>query len=126
MVGASSIDIEQFERRLIAERSELAAELPRVGQLVEMFPRTEVVDPEDLSVHLSDRDVTLDIIDRKTTRLALVDAALGRLADGTFGECGMCGDQIAPKRLAADPAVALCIECQQRLEDRSSRRFPEL
>jgi DnaK suppressor protein len=125
-VGASRIDIEHFERRLIAERTGLASELPRVGQLVEMFPRTEVVDPEDLSVHLSDRDVTLDIIDRKSSRLALVDAALGRLADGTYGECGTCGDQISPKRLDADPAVALCIECQQQLEERSGRRFPEL
>jgi DnaK suppressor protein len=123
---ATRIDFEYFERRLTAERAVLAAELPRVGQLVEMFPRTEVVDPEDLSVHLSDRDVTLDIINRRTTRLALLDAALARLEDGTFGECGVCDEFIAPARLEADPAVPLCIVCQQRLEDRGRDRFPEL
>jgi DnaK suppressor protein len=125
-VGASRIDIAYFERRLTVERAGLVAELPRVGQLVEMFPRTEVVDPEDLSVHLSDRDVTLDIINRRTSRLARIDAALARVSDGSFGECLTCGEAIAFARLEADPAVALCIGCQQQLEDRSQIRYPDL
>jgi len=125
-MGASSVDIAQFERRLIEERAELVADLPRVGQLVEMFPRAEVVDPEDLSVHLSDRDVALDIIDRKSNRLLIVDAALARVADGSYGHCTSCDEKIAPARLNADPAVATCVTCQQSIEDRARHRFPEM
>jgi DnaK suppressor protein len=125
-VGVSRIDSKQFEERLSAERAELAADIPRVGQLADMFPRAEVVDPEDLSVHLTDRDVTLDIIDRRQSRVALIDAALARLTDGTYGECLTCGEQIAPARLSADPAVALCIACQQSLEDRGASKYPEM
>jgi DnaK suppressor protein len=125
-MGATRVDIERLERRLNEERASLVAELPRVGQIVEMFPRTEVMDPEDLSVHLSDRDVTLDIIARKSSRLALVDGALSRMAAGAFGACTGCDEPITPARLEADPAVALCVSCQQSVEDRRALRFPEM
>ena len=48
---------------------------------------------------------------RRQQELARIDAALARLADGTFGECLTCGEPIAPKRLHADPTVPVCIDC---------------
>ena len=46
--------------------------------------------------------------------LAEVDAALGKLDAGTFGQCERCGQEIAPARLEAKPAARLCIECAAR------------
>lgn len=43
--------------------------------------------------------------------LQRIDAALQRIAEGTYGYCIECDDEIAPKRLEADPAAALCIDC---------------
>ncbi len=37
--------------------------------------------------------------------------ALGRLDNGTYGECVQCGELIAPARLNARPEAALCIRC---------------
>ena len=37
-----------------------------------------------------------------------VDAALARLADGSYGICVTCGDRIADERLAASPTAATC------------------
>ena len=42
-------------------------------------------------------------------RLAEVDGALGRLAEGTYGVCEVCGDPIAPARLEARPTTDRCI-----------------
>src|SRR6186713_1155860 len=56
------------------------------------------------------RDLALR--DRAMQQLALVNAALGRLADGTFGACLRCGQPIAPERLEALPWAAYCISCQ--------------
>lgn len=44
-------------------------------------------------------------------RLGEVDAAMARLDVGAYGMCGRCGQPIAPERLAARPAAALCIIC---------------
>lgn len=48
---------------------------------------------------------------RRTEALRRIDQALARLDAGTYGECVACGEEIAPKRLALDPAVATCLEC---------------
>ncbi len=38
-------------------------------------------------------------------------AALARLAEGEYGYCTDCGEEIVPGRLAADPAIARCADC---------------
>jgi RNA polymerase-binding transcription factor DksA len=52
--------------------------------------------------------------------LADVEAALGRLATGSYGECVDCGEPIAPARLRAYPAATRCIECQGAYEKREA------
>ena len=63
------------------------------------------------------RDLALR--DRSEAHLVLVDEALARLDDGTFGACLRCGEPIAPARLEALPWAAYCIDCQ-RLVDRGA------
>ena len=40
-------------------------------------------------------------------------AALRRIDEGTFGVCLHCEEDITPKRLAAVPWTAFCIQCQE-------------
>lgn len=37
-----------------------------------------------------------------------VDAALIRLADGSYGSCSVCGERIADERLAELPTIGTC------------------
>jgi DnaK suppressor protein len=122
----SAAPARRLAERLVAERRELTADLPRVGELAELFPKGDVQDPEDLSVQDTQRDVALDIVDRRSSRIRLIDAALARIADGTYGTCVECGEPVSPARLEADPAVALCITCQRKAEEGMPMRMPEL
>ncbi|MDC3235149.1 TraR/DksA C4-type zinc finger protein [Candidatus Puniceispirillum sp.] len=49
--------------------------------------------------------------DRRQQRLAALAAALLRIEAGDYGYCLKCDDEIAARRVAADPAVSLCIGC---------------
>jgi DnaK suppressor protein len=51
------------------------------------------------------------LLERARSRLAEVDLALGRVADGSYGTCGQCGQPISAGRLAARPAARTCISC---------------
>lgn len=51
---------------------------------------------------------------RRRDEIARIDAALKRLEAGDFGYCVRCGEEIGEKRLALDPAIALCIDCASR------------
>ena len=48
---------------------------------------------------------------RRAEALRRIDQALARLDAGTYGACVVCGEDIAPKRLALDPALATCLDC---------------
>jgi DnaK suppressor protein len=48
--------------------------------------------------------------------LAMVEGALSRIREGSFGECISCGNEINAKRLEAVPWTRHCIECQEKLE----------
>jgi DnaK suppressor protein len=48
--------------------------------------------------------------------LQMVDSALERIREGTYGECISCGDEINLKRLQAVPWTRYCISCQEKLE----------
>jgi len=50
---------------------------------------------------------------RLRTRQRKLEAALNRVAAGTFGRCCACQADIEPERLHADAAAVFCPECAE-------------
>jgi DnaK suppressor protein len=48
---------------------------------------------------------------RRSVAMRRIDQALARIDAGSYGECVVCGDPIAPERLAIDPAFLTCVAC---------------
>lgn len=46
--------------------------------------------------------------------ISQINAALTRIAEGTYGECATCGEPVGEKRLEAIPHAAQCISCASR------------
>ena len=63
----------------------------------------------NISIHLHERD-----------RIALysIEKALGKISEGTYGQCEACSEEIAARRLQARPFTNLCIDC---MEDQESK-----
>ena len=51
------------------------------------------------------------LLDRARKRVADLEAAARRAADGSYGRCISCGNEIGSERLSALPATQLCIGC---------------
>lgn len=66
--------------------------------------------PGDLGTETFERERDLAIDDLMSQQLAEVEAALGRLADGSYGLCEVCGESIPFERLQALPAAKCCVE----------------
>jgi len=58
--------------------------------------------------------------DGMALRARQVRAALARVAEGTYGECVSCEENVGYRRLEARPEAPFCIACQSRSE-RGSR-----
>ncbi|HEY7402737.1 MAG TPA: TraR/DksA family transcriptional regulator [Candidatus Angelobacter sp.] len=50
--------------------------------------------------------------------LALVEAAIGRIREGTFGNCLNCEQEISLARLNAVPWSRYCITCQELIVEK--------
>ena len=61
-------------------------------------------------------DVGLAEIDRDLDELRAIDAALLRMADGSYGICEACDRPIDVKRLNLTPQALRCIDCQTIFE----------
>lgn len=54
--------------------------------------------------------------EHNAAQLRIVKHALAKFADGSYGVCENCGEQIGLSRLNARPEARLCIACQTRME----------
>ena len=71
-----------------------------------------VPDPGDESVQSLIQDLDQAEARRDLRELQSMDAAHRRIADGSYGTCIDCGQDIGFARLRATPAAERCIQCQ--------------
>ncbi|MCL4800891.1 MAG: TraR/DksA C4-type zinc finger protein [Burkholderiales bacterium] len=81
-------------------------------------PAPEVDDPplEDAIADLEDAEAARDL-----QELRELDAALARIADGTYDRCIDCGRDVGVERLGALPTTLRCVDCQRRDEARPAQ-----
>ena len=72
----------------------------------------------DAAAGTLDREIDYTLEGHSEQVLEQIEAALGRIEDGTFGTCTNCGKPIAEDRLEARPWANLCIDCQRNAERR--------
>jgi RNA polymerase-binding transcription factor DksA len=63
---------------------------------------------------LQEETLNLGINEVLYSQLREVEEALVRLDLGEYGNCGGCGDPIAPNRLRSVPWTAYCLGCQEK------------
>ncbi len=60
-------------------------------------------------------DEVLDALENSALdEVALIRAALQRIADGAYGDCATCGQKIGKNRLEALPSTPQCIDCAKQ------------
>ena len=106
-----------FRRKLIAWREDLLREsrdtLAALQSENENHP-----DLADRASSETDRAIELRARDRQRKLISKIEAALGRLDDGSYGYCEETGEPISLKRLDARPIATLSVEAQERHERR--------
>jgi DnaK suppressor protein len=101
-----------FQEMLERKEAELAGVLrKREGITIE-----KSADQMDEIQYATERDLAIRNVDRETSLLREVKDALRRIHSGCFGICIDCESAISPKRLAAVPWAACCIQCQDVAE----------
>ena len=118
-------ELEKYKKILEAKREELARGLRNRDEIaIEKTP--DALDEVQLA---GERELAIRNLDRESNLLRQVRMALARLADGSYGTCLHCDEEIQPKRLDAVPWTRYCIRCQEaadRHEFESQESLDEL
>ena len=108
-------DREKIQSSLTAKHEELSrAAARREGIAIE-----RTADALDETQSAAARELTTRGLELEAKLLRNVRLALARIANGTYGTCLECEEEISQKRLQALPWAALCITCQEHA-DRNS------
>ncbi|MGC1172106.1 TraR/DksA family transcriptional regulator [Polaromonas sp.] len=109
-----------YRQQLLAQRTALLAQISaqrggvvsRADAAAEHFGQ-----PEDSRAQVAtEREIEFALGERETAELAAIDAALGRIEAGSYGQCTDCGVSIPAARLQASPEAQRCIPCQEKVE----------
>ena len=104
------MNISVQKMKLLSRRAEIVSNLAEIEHSLDERP------PNDWEDRASERqgDEVLEALGHvETDELRKIDAALGRIDDGTYGVCPKCGERISDDRLASIPEAALCRYCMR-------------
>lgn len=106
-----------FRRRLLDWKDEILRQTRETLAILHE-DSTQHADLADRATSETDRATELRTRDRQRKLISKIDAALGRIEDGTYGYCEDTGEPIGLKRLDARPIATLSVEAQERHERR--------
>jgi DnaK suppressor protein len=108
--------LDTFKKRLEDRQRELRATVNRTTQDGREADSESAQDIADRAAQSYNKEFLFHQSNNERQLLQMVESALSRIHEGTFGHCISCGEEINPKRLEAVPWTRHCIACQEKLE----------
>ena len=108
-IDMTKTELNKYKTLLETKQAELAGGL-RNREGIAIEKTADALDEVQLA---GERELAIRNLDRESNLLRNVRSALGRMADGSYGVCLHCEEDISTKRLNAVPWTAYCIRCQE-------------
>src|SRR5438128_11810925 len=102
-------ELNKYKTLLETKQAELAGGL-RNREGIAIEKTADALDEVQLA---GERELAIRNLDRESNMLRNVRGALSRIADGSYGICMHCEEDIKIKRLDAVPWAKFCIKCQE-------------
>lgn len=119
MSRLSEAQLHEIEERLAEREAELQSRVREAKEAQAERPSASRSHVEDLAEEGEQRfrnGIEHVELLRDQEELTDIAATRERIADGGYGECIDCGQDIAPQRLAAQPTASRCVICQGAYE----------
>lgn len=117
------VNPDHFKEKLLQKKRECEAQIERLQQETRATADTEVRDEGDDAVTALLASEALEEASVQSRTLQLVNAALGRIADGSYGACLACDRPIETARLEAIPWAEFCLKDQEKRDKKDPAAF---
>lgn len=113
-----------FKEKLHAIRARLRGDVSAMAEVALRKSGMEGSDSNGMPIHMAElgsdnfeQEFTLGLMEAEEDTLTLIEAALDRVAEGSFGKCIECDGPISKARLNAIPYTPVCIRCAEQQEN---------
>ena len=118
--GLATLNTGKLRSRLESERKHLLKDLDDLKPEVQPADVRREGSPfgkrEEEATESFELEKRLALEKQVRTKLAEIDHALSKFANGTYGFCDVCGQPISPERLEALPQANLCLKDKAKQE----------
>jgi DnaK suppressor protein len=113
-------DVETFKRKLLEMRRDLLGQVERKKLYSKEVGEDGIPDSGDVAAYSYSKEVLMGLGENERTKLRLVEEALAKIDEGTYGVCERCEEAIPVKRLELLPFTRYCVQCQTEVERESA------
>ena len=109
-----SSELEFIKKSLLVQKSEILNKHLEFKNM--QTASTKASDEADAVVQDLQDNLNIQLHERDRMSLLLIDKALSKFINETYGQCEACEDLIDVRRLKARPLATLCISCMEDQE----------
>ncbi len=121
-MGDESVDVEEFRALLLALRAEILGDNRQLKKDADMSG-SGTTEAARAPIHMAEsasdtteKHIMFERLSASSETLQMIDDALIRIDEGTYGLCEECGQSIPARRLRIKPYASLCIDCRRKEE----------
>jgi RNA polymerase-binding transcription factor len=111
--------LEYYRKKLLAKREELMRTIARTQEEGRSADDDPTVDLADKAANSYTKEFLFGQTDSDRFTLQLINEALNRIKQSSYGECSICHGEMQQKRLEAVPWARHCLACQEKYEEGS-------
>jgi RNA polymerase-binding protein DksA len=108
--------LETYRQRLLAIQQQIVRRIFEHEEDLHRLETEREIERTDRVQGVVPEEVLQRLDEQGRREIDAVQAALARIAAGTYGTCESCGKTITPARLDAWPMARRCIRCQEQME----------
>ena len=109
-IGGRMVDLDKAKQRLLDLKQEYQTRVYKIQHDMQNPDTDMTQDWDDQAVINEQNDVRKNLLVKAQQNLELVNNALLRIENGTYGICTVSGEEIEPERLEAVPFATTCMK----------------
>ncbi|WP_297286347.1 TraR/DksA family transcriptional regulator [uncultured Brachyspira sp.] len=113
--------LKKFKDLILEEKRKTLDELLSGNESYETLKEDAHGDLADMAFQAYEKQSLVSFSQKERDRLDMLNNALKRIEDGTYGKCIDCKEEINEERLTAIPYTLRCINCMSKYEDKKRR-----
>ncbi|MDD4309520.1 MAG: TraR/DksA C4-type zinc finger protein [Candidatus Cloacimonetes bacterium] len=125
----SAEKLKHYEEIILKELRESGAYIENLNKDQSIGARESSGDLSSYSYHQADQGSDTNLMEQNVMmmegtrdKIRLLNDAMRRIADETYGVCEMCGEYIQETRLEVIPYATYCVSCKEKSEDKKRRQ----